>query len=63
MNEERKTNPCSCGLTFETMFWGYNLVEPGGVCTAFKRGLRTETYGELLTDHPQWTRTPTTITR
>ena len=53
MNEERKTNQCSCGLTFETMFGGYNLVEPGGVCTAFKRGLRTETYGELLTNHLQ----------
>jgi hypothetical protein len=43
--------PCPCGLTQDELD-RRALVGPGGVCTAFKIGSRTETCGELLADHP-----------
>jgi hypothetical protein len=42
---------CPCGLTQEQLD-RHGLVGPGGVCTAFRKGSRTETCGELLADHP-----------
>gem|GEM_PF-6923605 len=44
-------NPCPCGLTREEVLAG-RLVGSGGVCTAFRRGSRTELCDELLADHP-----------
>jgi hypothetical protein len=42
---------CPCGLPYEDVN-RHGLVGPGGVCTAFKRGSRTDFCGELLADHP-----------
>jgi hypothetical protein len=42
---------CPCGLT-QAQLDKHNLVGDGGVCTAFKKGSRTERCGELLADHP-----------
>lgn len=43
---------CHCGLTYEALLAVPSLVGVGGVCTAFRKGSRSERCGELLADHP-----------
>ena len=42
---------CPCALTRAEVLSAH-LIGDGGVCTAFKKGSRTERCGELLADHP-----------
>jgi hypothetical protein len=42
---------CPCGLPYEDVR-DLRLIGAGGVCTAFRKGSRTEVCGELLADHP-----------
>jgi len=52
---------CPCGLTQEQLD-RHGLVGAGGVCTAFRKGSRTDACGELLADHPHTPAVPATET-